>query len=123
MPSFISPTGEIVRTKTPKDFALKFGFSEGCARALSCGYRARLNGWCSTHKRAKKHRDRFTTVLINTQGTRTILGPSIRAFCRKWNLNAGELGRLLAGQSVMYRGWCLEKTWEIINAPAADRNF
>lgn len=121
MYSFISPEGQRVKTKTVKEFALKYGFTHSMARSLACGYRARLRGWCSTAKRAKKHRDRFTTVLVNTRtGERSILGSSIKSFAEKRNLCMNELWKLVNGRKLIYRHWCLQKTLDSANGTLAD---
>jgi hypothetical protein len=124
MHRFISPTGEIIKTRSIKEFAEKYDFSPSMARSLACGYRSRLKGFCSTSPRAKKERMRFMTVLINTQtGERSILGPSVKKFATDHGLCFNELSKLVNGHKLMYRGWVLEKTLNLANGHVADRNI
>ena len=111
MYSFISPKGEIIKTKTVKEFSEKYGMKYSSAKELACGNRARNLGWCSTHKKAKRLRDRFTTVLVNTKtGERSILGQSLITFSKKHGLCMNEISKLVNGHKIFSRHWCLEKT-------------
>jgi len=94
------------------------------AKALSCGYRSRLRGWCSTNKRAKKERDRFLTQLVNVHtGEEFILGASIKKFAQDHGLCDNELWKLVNGKGkLMYRGWCLKKTLDLVHPTLADGN-
>ena len=66
MYTFISPKGEIVKTKTIKEFSEKYQFNYNNAVQLNCGFSARMNGWCSTHPKAKKKRQRFIDTIQGT---------------------------------------------------------
>jgi hypothetical protein len=111
---FINPKGEVIKTKTVKEFALQYGFAPSHARDLACGYLKKLNGWCSTHPKAKKQRERFLTVLVNPrQGKREILGRSIAHFARDHGLCMNELWKLINGRKICYRGWMLEITHQL----------
>ena len=107
---WIDSTGNIIKTKTIKDFALTYNFDYSMAKSLACGLRSRLNGFCSTSPRAKKHRKRFTTRLINTRTREeAILGSSIVGFAKQRNLCANEIWKLVNRYQgkLMYRDWCL----------------
>jgi hypothetical protein len=69
MYSFIAPTGEIIKTKTIKQFADQYGFRYSNAKSLSCGHYKTLNGWCSTSPKARRARKRFQTVLVREAGS------------------------------------------------------
>jgi hypothetical protein len=124
MYSWISPTGEKIRTRTVKEFATKYNFPESHARDLACGYMKRYRKWCSGHKRAAKARKRFTTVLVNFRlGKREILGQTVTAFAAKHQLCKNELYKLINGRKIMYRGWMLERTHNLAQGTVADSNF
>src|SRR4051812_12750272 len=78
--SFISPTGEIVWTSSIKAFAETAQMSHAVARQLACGDRTRIHGWCSTARKAKRQRERFLMGLIAPDGSRHILGRSVKHF-------------------------------------------
>ena len=122
MPSFISPTGQIITTKTNKEFAQTYGFRESNVRSLACGWYRRFKGWCSMHPRAKKERERFMTVLVNTKtGIRSILGQTISGFAKAHSLSKQALCQLMNGHRVIYRHWMLENTLMALGqTPAAD---
>jgi len=114
MYSFISPTGETVKTKTIKQFAEQYGFRESNARSLACGHYKRLKGWCSTSPKAKKARERFQTVLINPDlGIREALGQRVTRFAERHHLCKSELYKLINGRQIGYRGWFLERTLKL----------
>src|SRR4051794_7902706 len=114
MYKFISPTGEVVRTKTVKEFSQQTGITYSHARDLACGYNARVGGWCSMAPRAKKHRKRFLTVLIHPrQGKREMVGQSVSNFAKKHSLCVNELYKLVNGRKICYRGWMLETSYEL----------
>jgi hypothetical protein len=123
MYSFITSTGDIVKTMTIAEFARKFNFPPSMARTLACGVRARLRGFCSTHPRAKRFRDRFTTPLINIwTGERKILGPSVKKFAKDNGISLSECSLLINRKSLCIRGWMLERSWKAANLHAADGN-
>lgn len=96
------------------------------ARTLAAGVRYRLCGWCSTSKKAKvrKARDRFLTVLTNTDtGESKNLGPSVKKFAKENGLCLNEVSRLVNGRSLMYRSWVLQKTLDAANGHTADAHF
>lgn len=113
---FISPQGAVVKTKTIKEWAQMTGIRESNARSLACGYLKRFKGWCSTHRRAKRHRKRFTTELVHASGRRAIIGQSVVAFCKVHNLSTGHVHKLLSGERLFYRGWCKASTLELAHA-------
>ena len=124
MYSFISSSGQVIKTKTIKEFSEISGLSPQMSRVLACGTRGRVRGWCSTARRAKRQRDRFTLVLTNTfTGASKILGPSVKKFAKEHHLCLNELSRLVNGRSRMYRGWILQKTLDAINGNPADAHF
>lgn len=112
---WISPTGEVVTTKTTREFADRYGFRASNARSLACGHFKRLNGWCSGHRSAGKTRARFLTQLVNTSQQKSdIVGASVTGFASRHGLCANEVYKLLTGKSICYRGWTLAKTRELI---------
>jgi hypothetical protein len=120
MYKFISPTGEIIKTKTVKDFAKMTGMRENMARILACGVRARLQGYCSTHPRAKKYRERFTTVLVNMRtGEKSIIGPSLKKFAKDHGLSYQCLVDLVNHRLPIYRYWVIEHTLKVANPNTA----
>jgi hypothetical protein len=111
MHTFIAPTGEKIKTKTIKEFAQKAGMHESHARDLACGFYKRFHGYCSTHRKARKERARFLTVLVNPKlGKREILGQTVKGFAEKHHLCVNELHKLILGRKIVYRGWMLERT-------------
>ena len=111
MYSFISPEGTTIKTKTIKEFADRFNLRYSNAKTLACGYRTRLQGFCSTHPRAKEARKRFMLVLVNTKtGVRSILGQTISGFAKAHSLCKNTLCQLINGHRVIYRDWMLENT-------------
>jgi hypothetical protein len=114
MHSFISPTGEIIKTKTIKQFADQYGFRYSNAKSLACGHYKRLNGWCSTSPTAKKARERFQTVLVNpTLGIREVLGQNVTDFAKRHHLAVDDVYQLVNARLICYRGWMLEKTLKL----------
>jgi hypothetical protein len=112
--SLISPTGEIIRKKTVKELMDVTGFRESNLRSLLCAHFKRFCGWCSMHLRARKARARFTTVLVNIDtGERSILGQTVTAFAKKHGLCKNELYRLINYRSIVYRGWMMERTYNL----------
>ena len=117
MHSWINSQGEIIKTRTIKEFAQMAGIRESNARSLACGHFKRFKSWCSTHRRAKRHRKRFTTALVNTHTEqKCIIGPSVTSFCRAHNLSTGHVHKLLAGEKLFYRGWCLASVLDLTQA-------
>jgi len=122
--SFIGPTGEKIKTENIKKFAEQAGMHESHARDLACGYFKRFKGYCSTHRRATKERERFLTVLVNPkEGKRDIIGQSVTSFARKHGLCANEVYKLLLGRKILYRGWMLEQTHKLTQKPIAVGGF
>ena len=115
MYTFISPKGEKVKVKSLKDFSETYQFNYSSVVQLHCGNNARLNGWCSTHPKAKKKRMQFLTVFINKDtGERDILGQSVTGFAERHGLASHDVYQLLHKHIVCYRGWMLEKTYNKI---------
>jgi hypothetical protein len=111
MYSFIAPTGELVKTKTIKQFADQYGFRYSNARSLSCGYYKTLKGWCSPSPTARRARKRFQTVLVNPfLGIREVLGQRVTSFAERHHLCKSELYKLINGRQIGYRGWFSERT-------------
>lgn len=124
MYQWLKADGSVLRTDTIKQFCEISGFSPSMARTLACGKRARLRGFCSTHPRAKRFRERFTTTLINIwTGERKILGPSVKKFAKDNGISLSECSLLINRKSLCIRGWMLERTWEAANPHAADSIF
>jgi hypothetical protein len=122
MPSLISPTGDIIRRRTVKELIQVTGFRESNLRSLLCAHFKRFCGWCSTHPRARKARERFTTTLVNTKtGERAILGQTVTGFAKRHGLCKNELYRLVNYRSIIYRGWMMEKTYNLTHATAGVR--
>ena len=114
---WIDKDNNTVTTNTVKEFAQMTGMRESNARSLACGHFKRFKNWCSTHRRAKRHRKRFTTELVHTfSGRKAIIGKSVVAFCRAQNLSTGHVHKLLSGEKLFYRGWCLAATLELAQA-------
>ncbi len=85
---------------------------ESNARSLGCGLLKRFHGWCSGHKRAKKERERFLTVLVNPkEDKRQILGQTVTKFAAAHHLCKNEVYKLINRRKVAYRGWMLESTY------------
>lgn len=122
--SFISPQNEIVKIGSAKQFAELTGCGASMSQKMMSGIRSRYKGWCSTHKRAKRHLARFTTVLVNTQnGDRKRLGMSVKAFARDHGLCFNELSKLVNERKAIYRHWILEKTLQNLDRNLADEHF
>lgn len=120
---WISSKGEIVKTKTVKEFAERFKFPPSMARSLAAGVRSRLRGWCSgsSKPRVKKARNRFLTKLVNTRtGESAILGASITGFARQHDLCDNEVWKLVNGRKIAYRGWMLQKSFDLANEYLAE---
>src|ERR1700722_3476892 len=114
MYSFISPTGETIKTKTIKQFADQYGFRYSNAKSLACGHYKTLNGWCSTSPRARRARKRFQTVLVNPDlGISEVLGQRETRFAERHHLCKSELYKLINGRQIGYRGWFLERTLKL----------
>jgi hypothetical protein len=116
---FINSEGTVVKARKLTVFASQYGLRYSSVKSLACGWRKTLHGFCSTSKRAKKARERFTTVLVNTStGERLILGQRLREFARTHGLSVHGLTELVQGHVKMYRHWALEKTMEAACSPA-----
>ena len=117
---WISPQGEIIQTKDLDEFCRISKLSRNTALRLGSGYRARMNGWCSTSRKAKALRDRFMTKLVNVKtGETCILGQSGRAFSERHSLCFNELMKLINGHRFIYRHWTLEKTLKLASGSTA----
>ena len=124
MRKWISPEGQIVETKTIKEFAEKFGVRESTARRLACGDRNMSHGWCSTHRRARKARERFMTVLRNTKtGERKIVGQFVTRFATENGLCINDTYGLLSGRLIMYKHWVVDRAYQLTTSAIGDRNF
>jgi hypothetical protein len=124
MVKFISPTGAIVKARTIKEFADQQGLRYSHAKDLACGLFKRHKGWCSTHSRAKKARERFLTVLIHPRsGRRRILGQCVKKFAHEEGLNAHTFGQLVNGRKFVYRGWMTEQTHRLAQGTVTDIFF
>jgi hypothetical protein len=124
MYSWLNDRGEIVKTKTIAEFARKYNFPPSMARSLASGCRSRLRGWCSTSKRAKRHRNRFMTKLVHLPtGATRVLGSSITQFARENALCENEVWKLVNGLKTRYRGWTLQKTIDAATFGLADINI
>jgi hypothetical protein len=111
---WIDSTGNVITTKTIREFSEKYSMSYRSSRALASGFRSRIKGWCSTNPKAKRARTRFTSRLINTKtGQSEILGQSVKGFAERHGLCMSELSKLINGRKVMYRDWCLSETLEL----------
>lgn len=109
---FLNPEGKKVRVKKLMDLVKMSGMSYMSARSLNCGIRKALLGWCSTHPKAKKRREKFMTRLINTEtGERSVVGQHPKRFAIKHNLCANTLNQLLRGERLCYKNWMLEKSY------------
>ncbi len=116
--------GDTICTTRIREFSDLSGLSPQMCRVLACGIRGRLGGFCSTARRAKRQRERFTLVLTNTiTGESKILGPSLKQFAKNHCLCLNELSRLVNGRFQMYRGWALQKTLDAINTNVAEAHF
>ncbi len=127
MYKFISPTGEIVKTKSVKEFAIKNNIPYEAAKRLSSGTTGVAYGWCSTHPKAKKKKERFLTKFVNIEtGEQHQIGESFNAIINKHKLNHRNLTKLVKGQITCYKNWVLDKTYEamcsqnIISSPAVN---
>jgi hypothetical protein len=115
--TLISPTGEFITTKSVIEFSEKFNFSRASAQALARDRRSRIRGWCSTHRKATRHRLRFMTKLFHLPtGQECILGQSISAFAKKHGLCMNELWKLVNGHKIAYRGWITKATRDVFLA-------
>jgi len=124
MHSFISPTGEVVKTKTLREFTTLSGMKMNCARSLSCGRRSRNHGWFSTHPKTRRQRDRFFTVLVNTvTGEKMTVGDSIKSRAKEHGLGHNALVQLVNGHRFIFRHWMLEKTLKIVDRPIPASHF
>lgn len=122
--SFIGPQGEVIKTRSIREFSEKYSMPYCMARSLHCGMRVRLRGFCSTSSkpRARKFRDRFMTVLVNTKnGEAKILGPSVKKFAKDHGLSLQGLSELVNGRVQVYRHFVLGKTLDAVDANSPDR--
>ena len=111
MYSWISPDGNLIKTRTIKEFAEHYGFEYSYARNLACGWTMVAKGWCSTAPIAKRKRERFLTRLKNIRtGEERVLGASITGFAKSENLCVSELNKLISGRQLYYRNWVKTKT-------------
>jgi len=115
---WINSKGEVIKTRTIKEFSEKYSMSYSMAKSLHCGSRVRIRGFCSTSPKAKarKYRKRFLTKLVNTKtGEECILGPSVKKFASERALSLQGLSELINGRVHIYRDWVLKKTLEAAN--------
>lgn len=111
---WIDSTGQVVKTRTIKEFSEKYSMSYRSARALASGARSKIKGWCSTSRKAKRARKRFTTRLVNPKtGQSEIVGQSAKAFAKRHGICYNDVVKLLNGHKIMVRGWALERTLEL----------
>jgi hypothetical protein len=118
---FISPQGQVVKTKSLRDFAVQHSLPYSHVKDLNCGIMKRYRGWLSTHPSARKYRKRFLTVLVNTlTGERCILGQAVTRFAKAHGLCLSELSKLVNGHKLCYKGWILESTLKLTQGHVAD---
>lgn len=111
---WIDSTGQVVKTRTIKEFSEKYSMSYRSARALASGYRSKIKGWCSTSRKAKRARQRFTTRLVNARtGQSEIVGQSAKTLANRIGVCYNDLVKLLNGHKIMVRGWAMERTLEL----------
>src|SRR4051812_32093379 len=111
---FINSEGQIVKARKLTEFAKRYHLNYSSVKSLATGWRKTLHGFCSTSKHAKKARERFTTILVNTKtGERAILGQRLTDFARKHELSIQGLTELTRGHVQAYRHWVLGKTLEL----------
>jgi len=124
--TFISPNGDVVKSKNLRHFSAQHSLPYSHVRDLACGRFQCYRGWLSP-KATRKRRKRFTTVLVNSKdGTRHTLGQTVSGFARAHNLCANELYKLINGRKWMYRHFCLEKTLQLVEGahpPITVENF
>lgn len=103
MYSFLDNTGNVIKTRSVREFSDRHSLPYKSALSLASGRRARLCGYCSTHPRAKKLRERFTTTLLNLKtGERKILGPSVKKFAKDHDLSLQGLSELVNRRVLAY---------------------
>lgn len=121
---FISPTGEVIKTKTVRQFSILTGLRYSNCKTLACGVRSTMSGFCSTHPRAARRRKRFTTVLFNTKtGATRVIGSSVKKCAEELGLCLSELSKLVNRRQIAYRGWVLLDTWQAAHADVADEKI
>jgi len=121
---WLNSKGEIIKTRTIREFADRYGLTIDSARNLHSGHRSRIRGFCSLAPRAKKERDRFMMVLVNTKsGERSILGPSVKQFAKDRGLSLQGLSELVNGTVFVYRHWVLAKTLDAISSDMPVKSF
>lgn len=112
---FYSPQGQLVKTKSLRDFAVQHSLPYSHVKDLNCGRMKRYRGWLSTHKSARKYRKRFLTVLVNTQTSeRCIVGQAVTRFAKAHGLSNKNLYGLLNGKRLAYKNWCLQQTLALL---------
>lgn len=111
---WIDSQNQVVKTRTIREFSEKYSMSYRSARALASGYRSKIKGWCSTSRKARLARQRFTTRLVNPKtGQSEIVGQSARAFAERHGVCYNDLVKLLNGHKLMVKGWATEQTLEL----------
>ena len=119
--TFISPTGEVIRTSSLKQFADKYGLRHSNVQSLACGHFSTLKGFCSTHPKVKKRRERVTTVLHDTKSEQDyVLGANMKTFAKAHNICYNDLSKLLTGRRIACKGYVLRKTWEMTQIDTAE---
>ena len=114
---WIDSRGEVINTRTIKEFSESANMPYRSARALATGYRSKIKGWCSTSRKAKPARQRFTTRLVNTKtGQSEIVGPSAKAIAKRIGVCYNDLVKLLNGHKIMVKGWAMEQTLRLAHA-------
>jgi hypothetical protein len=123
MYKWVNFQGETIKTKTVKEFSEKTGMRYSNALSLACANKLTLNGWMSTHPKAKKRRERVLTRLVNLKtGEISFLGNSANRWARQRGLCENEVWKLLNGWKIAYRDWVTEKTYRATHGALAGAN-
>jgi len=116
---WLSPNGDIIKTKTIREFANLTGMRYSNARSLACASLLSLHGYVAVHPKTKAKRKRMLTELLNTRtGQRQRLGCSAKEFAAKNGICKSELHKLLCGRKISIRDWTLASTADLLAQPA-----
>lgn len=119
--TWIGPDGGKFTTRSVREFSELTGLRYSNCTSLACGHFQTLHGYTSMHPKAKKRRERITTVLVNLHtGQREMLGTAITSFAARHNVCGNDICKLLNGHKIAVKGWVLEKTFKLTQAAIAD---
>lgn len=114
----------MVKGKNLKQFCANNNLGYWGMYKLMRGQYAQNLGWRAFHSKSKKDMDKEKRVLHNLYtGEEATLGPLQYKFAEEHGLHHSILGELLNGKRIVYKGWVLDSTYQIMYGKLSIQKF